>query len=141
MSTDMLEDIHDGSQSHPGTNKRETRYRIRDSIKQSQAEWKGALLSTRNMGKVLHKVFNAVVNDISHALPILGESVSKVPYLIPEPRKFIEVTWLSEDINKPWLKATLKEIKNLINNQTFLVQYPENSEPMTPCMDVYEEKN
>ena len=41
-------------------------------------------------------------------LPILVESGSEVSYLIPEPRKFAEVTRLSEDINKPCLKATLK---------------------------------
>ena len=32
---------------------------------------------------------------------------------------------LSEYINKPWIKATLKEIKNLTNNQTFLVEDPD----------------
>ena len=51
------------------------------------------------------------------------------------------MTRLSEDINKPWIKSTLKEINNLINNQTFLVQEPEESEPVTPCMDVYKAKN
>ena len=50
------------------------------------------------------------------------------------------MTRLSEYIKKPWLKATLKEIKNLINNQTFLVQDPEKGEPVTPCMDVYKSK-
>ena len=47
---------------------------------------------------------------------------------------------LSADIKKPWLKATLKEIKNIINNHTFLVQYPEKGGPLTPCMDVYKVK-
>ena len=47
------------------------------------------------------------------------------------------MTRLSEDTNKPWLKETLKDIKNLINNQTYLVQDPEKGEPVTPCMDVY----
>ena len=36
MYTDMLEDICDGSQSHPKVNRREARYKIRDSIKQRQ---------------------------------------------------------------------------------------------------------
>ena len=31
----------------------------------------------------------------------------------------------------------MKDIKNLINNQTFLVKDPEKGGPMTPCMDVY----
>ena len=30
-------------------------------------------------------------------------------------------------------------MKNLIKNQTFLVQEPEKGEPLTPCMDVYKE--
>ena len=51
------------------------------------------------------------------------------------------MTKLSDDINKPWLKAALKGIKNLINNQNFLVEDPEKHEPITPCMDVYKAKN
>ena len=47
---------------------------------------------------------------------------------------------LSENIRKPWLKATLKEINNLINNQTFLVEDPKDGESVTPCMDVYKAK-
>ena len=69
MSTDMLE-------SRPNINRREARYRIRDSIKQGQAECKGDLLSTQNMGKGLHKLFKAVVHYISQYLPILVESSS-----------------------------------------------------------------
>ena len=47
---------------------------------------------------------------------------------------------LSEDTRKPWLKETLKEIKNLINNQIVLVDDTEKSDPVTPCMDVYKAK-
>ena len=47
---------------------------------------------------------------------------------------------MSENIRKPWLKANLKEIKNLINNQTFLIEDPKDGEPVTPCMDVYKAK-
>ena len=36
MYTDMIEDIRDRSQSHPNVNKRDVRYKIRDSIKQRQ---------------------------------------------------------------------------------------------------------
>ena len=50
------------------------------------------------------------------------------------------MTRLLEETKKPWLKATLKEIKNLINNQTFLVQELEKGEPVTLCMDVYKAK-
>ena len=50
------------------------------------------------------------------------------------------MTKLSENIRKPWLKATLKEIKNLINNQTFLIEDPKEGEPVTSCMDVYKSK-
>ena len=92
------------------------------------------------MGKGLHKVFKTVAKEILQDLPHLGESGSQVYYLIPEPRNFSEVTKLSGDINKTWLKATQKGIKNLINNQTFLVKEPENGETVTPCMDVYKDK-
>ena len=94
MSANMLEDICDRSQSCPITNRREARYKICDHFKQSQEEWKGDLLSTQNMVKVLHKVSNYVVNEISQALPILIESVSEVSYFIPKPINFPEVTSL-----------------------------------------------
>ena len=60
------------------------------------------------MGKVLHKVFSTVVKEILQKLTPLGESGSEVSRFIPEPRIFAEVKKLSENINKPWLKATLK---------------------------------
>ena len=64
ISSDILEDILDGSQSHPNVNQRETCYKIRDRIRQGEPEWKGALKDTRIMGKVLHKVFKTVVKEI-----------------------------------------------------------------------------
>ena len=51
MSTDMLEDICDGSQTHLNVNKREARYKIRDHVRQKESQWKGALRATRKMGK------------------------------------------------------------------------------------------
>ena len=50
------------------------------------------------------------------------------------------MTKLSENIKKPWLKSTLKEIKNIISNQTFLIEDQNEGEPVTPCMDVYKVK-
>ena len=47
---------------------------------------------------------------------------------------------MSYNINKPCLKATLKDIKNLINNQNFLIENQNEGEPVTPCMDVYKAK-
>ena len=46
MSTNMLEDIRDGSQSRPKINRREARYKIHCCIKKIQVEWKGALIFT-----------------------------------------------------------------------------------------------
>ena len=40
ISTEMLEYIRDGSQSHPSANRIEARYKIRDHIKQRQSGWK-----------------------------------------------------------------------------------------------------
>ena len=59
------------------------------------------------MGKGLHKVFSTIVKDISQELTPLGESGSEVSHFISEPRNFAEVKKLSENIKKPWLKATL----------------------------------
>ena len=47
------------------------------------------------MGKGLHKVFCAVVREISQELTPLGESGSEISHFIPEPRNFIEVKKLS----------------------------------------------
>ena len=104
MSTDMLEEICDGSKSYPRVNMRDTRYKILDFIRQIQSEWKGALKATQNMGKGSHKVFKTVVKDISQDLPPLGESCSEVSHFIPEPRNVGEVTKISNDIKKPWLR-------------------------------------
>ena len=92
------------------------------------------------MGKGLHKVFSTIVKEISLELVTLGESGLEVSHFIPEPRNFAEVIKLSESIRKPWLKETIKEIKNLINNNTFLIEYQNESGPVTPCMDFYKAK-
>ena len=92
------------------------------------------------MGKGSHRLFKTVAKQISQYLPPLGETGSEVSYLIPESGNFAVVTKLSEDIKKPWLKSNQREIKNLINNQTFLVEDPKKDEPLTPCMDVYKAK-
>ena len=47
---------------------------------------------------------------------------------------------MSEGFNKPWLKATLKEINDLDNNKICLVQEPEKVDPATPCIYVYKSK-
>ena len=40
ISTEVLEEICDGSQSHLDVNQREAHYKIRDFISQRQLEWK-----------------------------------------------------------------------------------------------------
>ena len=92
------------------------------------------------MGKGLHRVFSTIVSEILQELTNFGETGSEVSHFIPEPRNFSEGTKLAENIRKPWLKATLKDIKNLINNQTFMIEDPKDGEPVTPCMDVYKAK-
>ena len=67
----------------------------------------------------------------------MGESGSEVSHFVPEPRTFSEVTRLPADVKKDWLKATLKEIKTLINNQNFIIYDTYNCYPVTPCMNSY----
>ena len=57
ISTEILEDIRDGSQTHPHVYRGESRYKICDRINQRQAEWRGELKAMQRMGKGLHKVF------------------------------------------------------------------------------------
>ena len=100
--TEMLEDICNEIQYHPKFNQIESRYKIRDRIRQRQSKWKGALKATQKMGKGLHKVFKTVVKEISQELKPLGESGSEVSHFIPEPGNFAVVTKLSDDIKKTW---------------------------------------
>ena len=46
ISTQVLEDIRDGSQIHTNVNRREARYEICDRISQRKPEWKGELKAT-----------------------------------------------------------------------------------------------
>ena len=41
ISTEMLEDISDGSKTHPTVNKREARYEIRERVSRKESQWKG----------------------------------------------------------------------------------------------------
>ena len=81
----MLHNIRDGSQTHPNVNIRESRYKIRDRIRQMKSEWKGVVKAMQSMGKGLHKIFSTVVKEISQELKPLGESGSEVSHFIPEP--------------------------------------------------------
>ena len=91
-------------------------------------------------GKSFTQSFSTILSEILQELTNFGETGSEVSHFIPESRNFAEVTKLTENIRKPWLKATLMEIKNLINNQAFMIEDPKDGEPVTPCMDVYKAK-
>ena len=74
-----LKEIWDGNQINPDINAIYSRLKISDCIKQVQGEYRGAELSTKRMGKGLHKLFNAFVNELKDSLPTLptlGESGS-----------------------------------------------------------------
>ena len=87
------------------------------------------------MGKGLHKLFNTFVEDISEDL-FSEESGSEFSYFIIEPRNFSEEEKKPDNIKKPWIKATQKEIKNLINNNNSLVEDTDKGVTVTLCMDV-----
>ena len=63
-------------------------------------------------------MFKTFVKGVWQDLP-LGESGSEISHFIPEPRNFAEVAKLSDDINKPWLKATKREIKTKLKIRLF----------------------
>ena len=72
ISTEMLEDICDRSQTHPNFNRGEVRYKICDRIRQRKSEWKGALKARLSMGKSLQKVFSTVVKEIFTRIDTCG---------------------------------------------------------------------
>ena len=123
ISTEMLQDNCDVSRTHPNVNKREARYKIRDRVRQKKLEWKGALKATQSMGKGLHRVFSTVVKEISQELTALGESGSEVSHFIPEPRNFAEVTKMSENIRKPWLRAILLEPNPIVEIKIYVILF------------------
>ena len=100
----MLEDIHDDINSHPSVNRRGTHYKIRDRITQIQTEWKEAVLSTQNMGKGLHNFFKGCHKWYLTSFTNLDKSGSEVSYSTPKTRNVAELTRLSDDIHKPWIK-------------------------------------
>ena len=102
-------------------------------------EW--SIISAKIMGKGLHKLFKAVINELNIEFHTLGESVSEVSHFIPEPRNLVEVKRLPADIKNSWLKSTLKDIKHLINNNTFRMDESEKGGPVIPCMDFYKANN
>ena len=89
------------------------------------------------MVKGLHKVFKYVVDELNNSLHTLSETGSEVSYFIPEPRNLSKVTRLPTNVKKSWSKSTFKEIKHLINNKNFLIEYLEKGYTVTTCMDVY----
>ena len=58
-------------------------------------------------------------------------------HFIPEPRNILEVIRLSAYVKNAWLKATLKDIKNVIINQTLLIDDIDKGYPVTPWMVVH----
>ena len=83
ISTEVLEDIRDGSQTQPNVNRREACHEVCDCIRQRQLEWKVALKATRSIVKGLHKVLRTVVKEISHELTPLREFGSEGSHFIP----------------------------------------------------------
>ena len=84
---------------------------MHEHIRKNKSEWKGPEISAKRVGKGFHRVFKAVENELKNSFPNLGASVSEVSHFTPEPSNFLEVTRLSSDVNKDWLKATLNDIK------------------------------
>ena len=65
------------------------------------------------MGKGLHKLFKAAVNDISQVLSILGEYGSEVSYFIIDTRTFSEFARLSDDIKETLDKGSSEGNKKI----------------------------
>ena len=125
--------------------RREKRAAARERLLARRArkqEFGGAfqLAAKGTLGRGVHSLFKTVAKEIKKDVPEMGEPGSEVAPFIPEPRTFSDVVRLPVELKKPWLRATKKEIKNLIDNKTFKPEDPEPGEVVTPCMDVYKAK-
>ena len=60
----------------------------------------------------------------------------KSVHFIPKLRNFTEVSRLPEEVKNAWLKSTLKYIKNLINNNTFMMDGTRKIDQVAPFLDV-----
>ena len=76
ISKETFHDIRDINQTHPSIDKRESRLKIRDRIKQKKSERKGALRATHKMGKLLHRVFSTTIKEILEEMTNFGETGS-----------------------------------------------------------------
>ena len=72
ISTEMLEDIRDGSQTNPNVNRREARYKICDFITRRQSKRKKGLKDKQSTGKGLQTVFSRVVKEIFARIDTFG---------------------------------------------------------------------
>jgi hypothetical protein len=84
----------------------------------------------------LYKAVAAEVNDI----PMIGDPGSEVSMFRPEPRNLSEMLKLPVDIRQYWLKADKAEIKNLVENNTFYLDYPREGERVYPTLSLYKVK-
>ena len=90
----MLEDICDGSHYNQKVNIRDARNKITDCIRQRQSERKGALKSTQNIGKGLHKVFKTVLKEILQYYHLWENLVQKLPISFHTPEMFLKLQTL-----------------------------------------------
>ena len=78
ISTRSLKYIWYGRYVHPYINARDSILKICYRINKAKNDWTGAKLSAKRMGKILHKLFKAVINYFINSLPTLRESGSVV---------------------------------------------------------------
>ena len=72
ISTEILEDILDGSQTHLNVKRREARYKICDFITRRQSKRKKGLKDKQSTGKGLQKVFSKVAKEIFARIDTFG---------------------------------------------------------------------
>ena len=92
----------------------------------------------RRMGKVLHKLFKDVVNELYIHLLLKENKYQKCHYSIQNPGIFTSHR-IIRIIQKGFVETNFLIYQNLINNKTFLTGEPEKGETVTQCKDFYKE--
>ena len=124
ISKNALVDIWYGRQIHPDITARYSIFKIRGHIKQTQSEWKREELLAKNTGKGLHTGFIDVVNLIEELIAYVGIIRLRSFTIHSRTDEFCRSHKIASICQKGLVKAIFKEIKNVINDKTFLIDDP-----------------
>jgi Reverse transcriptase (RNA-dependent DNA polymerase) len=96
-----------------------------------------ALHASKNRMKKFTPIAHDYVNAVASIFDATNISGADPNFFLPEPRNLKEVLCLPKRYRDPWFAAFYKEITGLLDQETFEIETPPLSTPITPVMEVY----